>query len=316
MSQFIAALLILILALIIDLILGDPPDRLHPTVWMGRLITHLKCILKGGSPEVERIKGAILCLVSIIVFTIPTCLLLIAVNSFLGAIAYVILAAIALKPTFAIKGMAQYTVPIAKAIQQGRIDEARKMLPYIVRRSPINLTPAQIISAAIESIAESTVDGITSPIFFYAFFGVPGAIAFRVINTLDSMVGYKDAEHIWIGWFSAKVDTIANYIPARITAILMIPAAWILRKNWKNAWRILRRDRYKTESLNAGWPMAAMAGALDLRLEKPGCYVLGDGHDPKPENIYDALKVMITTTFLFIILITLPIIMTLFTFLG
>lgn len=315
MSQFIVALLVLILALIIDLIFGDPPDRLHPTVWMGRLIAFLKRVLKGGSPKVERVKGAILCMVSIMVFTVPAWLLLIAVNSYLGAIAYVILAAIALKPTFAIKGMVQYTVPIAKAMQQGKIDEARNMLPYIVRRSPINLTPAQIISAAVESIAESTVDGITSPIFFYAIFGVPGAIAFRVINTLDSMVGYKDAEHIWIGWFSAKVDTIANYVPSRITAILMIPAAWMLRKNWRKAWRILRRDKYRTESLNAGWPMAAMAGALDLKLEKPGFYVLGDGGDPKPENIYEALKVMITTTLIFIVLIALPIMVALFTFL-
>jgi adenosylcobinamide-phosphate synthase len=165
-----------------------------------------------------------------------------------------------------------------------------------------------VISAAVESIAEGTVDGITSAIFYFALFGVPGAIAFRAINTLDSMVGYKDFEHVNIGWFSAKMDTIANYIPARLTAFLMIIAAWMLQKNWKKAWRTLKNDKGKTESLNAGWPMATMAGALNVRLEKPDFYMLGDegSNDPMPNHIHQALQIMKLTTILFGMLIVPP----------
>ena len=110
----------------------------------------------------------------------------------------------------------------------------------------------------------------------YALFGVTGAIAFRAINTLDGMVGFKDKEHINTGWFSANLDTVVNYIPTRFTALLMIVAAAILGKDAKNAWKIARRDHAKTPSRNHGWPMAAMAGALKVQLEKPGQYVLGE----------------------------------------
>ena len=112
--------------------------------------------------------------------------------------------------------------PSPKALKQNDLAGARKWLPYIVRRDPNTLNERQIISAAVESIAESTTDGITAPFFFFALFGVPGAFAYRVINTLDSMVGYKNAEFKNIGWFSAKMDTVANYIPARVTAYLMV----------------------------------------------------------------------------------------------
>ena len=108
-----------------------------------------------------------------------------------------------------------------------------------MRRDPNSLNERQIVSAAVESIAESTTDGITAPFFFFALFGVPGAFAYRVINTLDSMVGYKNAEYKNIGWFSAKLDTITNYIPARITAYLMVASALLLSMNWRESYRIL-----------------------------------------------------------------------------
>jgi len=168
------------------------------------------------------------------------------------------------------------------------------------------LTRQHIISAAVETIAEGTTDGITSPFFYFALFGVPGAVAFRVVNTLDSMVGYKDQDHINIGWFSAKMDTIANYIPARLTAILMMLAALLLRENWRKSWRILQRDRKNTESPNAGWTISIMAGALNIQLEKPGFYKIGDNNDLSPTHIRKALRIMVLTAILFGVLIILP----------
>ena len=162
-------------------------------------------------------------------------------------------------------------------------------MPYIVRRDPNSLNERQIISAAVESIAESTTDGITAPFFFYALFGVPGAFAYRVINTLDSMVGYKNSEFKNIGWFSAKMDTITNYIPARITAYLMVAAAFIVREDWRESYRILQRDKHKTASPNAGYTISAMAGALNIQLEKQGHYTLGDDYGISHEHIPKAL---------------------------
>jgi len=206
------------------------------------------------------------------------------------------------------RGMGQYTKPIAAALKKSDLAGARKWLPYIVRRDPNSLNERQIISAAVESIAESTTDGITSPFFFYAIFGVPGALAYRVVNTLDSMVGYKNTEYRNIGWFSAKLDTITNYVPSRLTAYFMVAAAMLLGENWRESWRILQRDKHKTASPNAGFTISAMAGALNIQLEKQGCYTLGDDHGSiSHEDIGKALRVMTLTAVLFGLVVVLPV---------
>lgn len=305
---FFESIIILCLALTIDQIFGEPPDPVHPTVWMGKIIAFLRARLRSNNPKVEKFNGVFLSLVSAAIFITPVYLILSMVKDFFGFLAYAVLAAVILKLTFALKGMAYYTLPIARAMEKGDLREARRWLPFIVRRNPESLNERHVISATIESIAESTVDGVTSALFYYALFGVPGAVAFRVISTLDSMVGYKDSEHINLGWFSARLDTIANYIPARLTAFIMVLASWLLQKNWRGAFRIMKRDRFKTESFNAGWPMATMAGALNVQLEKPGHYVLGDmGVELTPAHIREALKIMKVTSILFCLLLVVPV---------
>jgi adenosylcobinamide-phosphate synthase len=128
-----------------------------------------------------------------------------------------------------------------------------------------------------------------------------------VINTLDSMVGYKNEEFKNIGWFTAKMDTLVNYIPARLTAVLMIASAGLLGENAEESWRILKRDRNKTASPNAGWTIGAMAGALNTQLSKQGCYTLGDEHEMTPEHIFKALRVMELTALLFGLMVVFPI---------
>jgi adenosylcobinamide-phosphate synthase len=228
------------------------------------------------------------------------------VCEFFGWIPYIVASALVLQTTFAIKCMKQYTLPVADAVTKGDYDRAKQLLPFIVRRNPDELTKRHIISAAVETIAEGIADGITSSFFYFALFGVPGAVAFRVINTLDSIVGYKNQDHINIGWFSAKMDTIVNYIPARLTAILMILAALLLRENWRKAWKILQRDRENTASRNAGWTISTMAGALNIQLEKPGCYKIGDNNFLSPAHIKKALYIMLLTATLFGVSIILP----------
>ena len=307
-SLLVDSILIFTLAFLIDLVLGEYPDRIHPTIGIGKMIFYLKHKAKNPNPLVEKANGVLMGLTIMLVVALPVFLLLFWLRTLpYGEILYVIVGAVLFKATFAIRGMGQYTKPIAKALKQNDLSSARKWLPYIVRRDPNTLNERQIISAAVESIAESTTDGITAPFFFFALFGVPGAFAYRVINTLDSMVGYKNAEFKNIGWFSAKMDTITNYFPARVTAYLMVAAAFILGEDWRESYRILQRDKHKTASPNAGYTISAMAGALNIQLEKQDCYTLGDDHGIAAEHIPKALRVMTVTAVLFGLVVVVPV---------
>ncbi len=308
-SFFVDSLLIFVLAFLIDIVFGEIPDHLHPTVWMGSIVAFIKPRMKNSNPKVERFNGVLLCVGLIALFAFPVFFLLwiIRLVPVWGWFFYIIVGAILLKTTFALKCMRRYTFPIEKALKNKDLGKAREWLHFIVRRDPNKLDERHIISAAVESIAESTTDGVTSPFFFFALFGVTGAFAFRVINTLDSMVGYKDLMNINIGWFSAKMDTITNYIPSRLTAVFMVVAAGLLRADWKNSWKILKRDKRKTSSPNAGWTISAMAGALETQLEKEGYYALGDGEIIHAQDITRAWRIMGITVTLFGVAVVLPI---------
>ena len=306
-SFLIDSILILLIALLIDFIFGEVPDRIHPTVWMGKVITLLKPRMRDVNPLDEKLNGALLALFIMTLFAVPAYFILLWTRQGLGWLPYIIVAAVMLKTTFAVKCMSQVTVPIAKAIEKSDVDKAKGLLHYIVRRNPASLNEQHVISAAVESIAESTTDGVTSPLFYFALFGVPGAFAYRAVNTLDSMVGYKDEAHVNIGWFSATLDTVANYVPTRITALLMVVASMLLRENWTESYRIMKRDRRKIPSVNAGWTIAVMAGALGTQLEKPGFYKVGDGETLSPLHIRRALRMMNVTVVLFSVVIVVPI---------
>ncbi|MDH3855593.1 MAG: adenosylcobinamide-phosphate synthase CbiB, partial [Nitrosopumilus sp.] len=172
-----------------------------------------------------------------------------------------------------------------------------------------NLDKNHVISGVLESISENTVDGITGPMFYYALFGLPGAFVYRVINTADSMIGYKTDIFKNIGWFGATCDTILNYIPSRLTGLLMIISAAILQKNWRESYRVMIRDGKKTESPNAGYSMAALAGALETTFEKINHYKLGDGEITlTKQHVHSAISIMKLTSILFCGMIVIPII--------
>jgi adenosylcobinamide-phosphate synthase len=177
----------------------------------------------------------------------------------------------------------------------------------IVRRDTHQLDEQHILSAMIECIGESIVDGIVSPLFYYMFIGPAGAFAYRIINTLDSMIGYKNNYYENIGLMSAKLDTYANSVPARITAILIVISAKMIGADWKNSLRILERDHDKTLSYNAGYPMATMAGALRIKLEKIGYYSLGDEYEcASIEKCRAAISIMKLTTIFFCLVVSIP----------
>jgi adenosylcobinamide-phosphate synthase len=303
----IVATVILVFAVLIAYIFGDPspsyPDKLafklHPTVLMGNFIQKIEPYFKNKDQNTEKFLGVLLGLTAIAAFALPTFFGLWAIYTYLpfylNILVYIFIAVILLKMTLCIKLETDWAKAAAKAIQANDLEEAKKY-SHFSRRDSRTLNGSQISSAVIESMSENLIDFKLSPMMSFALFGITGAIAFRAINTLDGMVGFKTKEHINTGWFSATLDTIVNYIPTRLTALLMIMAAGLLRMDAKNAWKIAKRDHRKTPSRNHGWPMAAIAGALRVQLEKPDQYILGDNQEPLTgEKILSALRIRDTT---------------------
>jgi adenosylcobinamide-phosphate synthase len=299
-------------AVVIDFLFGEPSNKHHPVAWLGKLIGFFIPKLKdsdNNSAKKEKENGTIFSISLIITFGLAIHFLTFTIFHLLGSIAIIIVVALILKITIAIRSMEDSAGAIVDALERRDMHSARYNLSMIVRRETKNLDEQHVLSGTIECISESTVDGIVSPLFFYSFFGPAGALIYRVINTLDSMVGYFDNYYKDIGYMSARLDTVANYLPARITAFLMVMSASIIGADWKNSMQILQRDHNKTLSPNSGYPMATMAGALRIKLEKIGHYSLGDGYeDTTIEKCLAAISIMKLTTILFCIIFSIPLI--------
>ncbi|MHB8101588.1 MAG: cobalamin biosynthesis protein [Methanosarcina sp.] len=281
--------LVLLLAAGIDIIFGEPPAAVHPVVWIGKLIN----LLKNAAPKTHRkFYGVImaLCCVFFAALLGYSVLYIAALPGIPGILALFI-EAYFLKATFAINCLLSPAREIYKHLEENRLEKVRELLPIYVSRNTSKLTKTQMSSAVIESVSENYVDGILSPIFYYALFGEFGLVAayvFKAISTLDSMVGYKTEPYKELGYFSAKSDDVLNWIPARISVIFILVAALIVallpKKQGKinpfNSIRSAMEDGMKTPSPNSGYPMAATAGALGVKLEKPNTYVLGASYPP------------------------------------
>lgn len=322
--MILVTILAIVFAIAIDFTVGDPKNKFHPTAWIGILIGKLIPMARNDSEKIARFLGILLTisvvtLVAVVLYLISIGLYsLESDNSNFGLFDLItttltiVITGILLKTTIAIKGMERHAQLIIDALSKNNLDDARVKLSMIVKRDTKNLDRQHIISATLESISENTVDGITGPLFYFAIFGLPGAFVYRTINTIDSMIGYKTEQFRNLGWFGANCDKILNYLPSRITSLVMVFAAMILGKNWKHSLEIMKRDSSKTESPNAGYPMATLAGALGTRFEKIDHYVLGDGKMEFTENHFkSAISIMRLTTILFCIIFTIPMIVVL-----
>ncbi|MDO8635730.1 MAG: adenosylcobinamide-phosphate synthase CbiB, partial [Dehalococcoidia bacterium] len=211
-------------------------------------------------------------------------------------VVYMIAGGVLLKISFSLRFLVQSAMKIKSLLEVDKIDDARFNLRSLVSRDTGSLDKPHMVSAAIESVAENVTDSFIAPLFYFLILGVPGAIAYRVVNTLDAMIGYH-GRYEYLGKAAARLDDALNYIPARLTALLIVASAFLTgKKNGVNAWRILCRDNDQTESPNAGWPMSAMAGAMNVQLEKEGFYKLGDGQrQPIPLDIRGSVYLTLIT---------------------
>ena len=294
-------LLILFLAILIDFAFGDPPNAVHPVAWVGKVTSYLKKGVKSRSRKVQFIYGTVITLFVMGLFAVPVYFGLRYLYGF-NIVAYIAVGAVLFKLTFSVKGLRRAALMINKHLAQNRLDEARFELRALVSRDTKGLTRPKVISAAVESLAENISDSFIAPLFYFLIFGIPGAIAYRVVNTLDAMIGYH-GEYEYLGKFAGRLDDVLNFIPARLTALLLVLAAYIARMGGRRSWRVALNEHTKTESPNAGWPMAAMAGALNVKLEKIGHYELGEPLTAlKPTAIADALKLMYITVATWVII--------------
>ena len=291
-------LFIILLAILLDLLWGEIPASTHPVVLMGSLIEFLKPQLINFH---NKFSGIILTVILLALFTIPLYFILQLLQ--FNIIIYILVSGFILFTTFAIKELIESTRNVKEQLNS-YINQARQSVSYLVSRDTSNLSYEELASATLESLTENITDSVISPLFYTFFLGVLGGMAYRVINTLDAMVGYKDSENIDIGWFPARLDDLANYIPARLTGIIIVISAAFLGLDWRSSFRTMIRDARKTPSPNSGYPMAAAAGALGVQLEKKGFYILGERKNPLKTDIIEQAILLSQITIIFFLTIS------------
>lgn len=288
--MFSAGLPVLGVALAIEATVGDPVSRWHPVALFGRVIGLVVHRARRASARRQLAFGAALVLGSGGIVSLGSALFLQWAEGIAPLMA-TLAGGVLLKLSFSYRQLRSEVLNVAAALEAEDAKRARDHLRALVSRDTASLAPAMLASAAVESLAENLCDSVVAPLFYYLLLGVPGALAYRAINTLDAMVGYH-GDFEYLGRAAAKADDWVNWVPARITALLLVVAALILGKNAREAWAGGLRQHRLTESPNAGWPMAAMAGSLGVRLEKRGHYRLGESSDPVTVNkIREAIRV-------------------------
>ena len=280
-------------ALLLDALFGEPPEKLHPTVWMGFAISvSERGALRSKNPQARRLAGILLA------FSIPA-LVYLSSRRILDAAPRSprrIFSAALISTTLSMRGLAGAAGAVERELRDGNLERARASVAEMVGRDTADLPASEVARAAVESVAENTSDGVVAPMLYGLLFGPPGALAYRAVNTLDSMVGYRREPYEELGWASARLDDLANLAPARITALM----AAVVSGRPLRTLETTRRYGPLTASPNAGRVEAAFAGALGLRLGGSNAYgglvrkapTLGDGRPPGPEDIRRSVRLM------------------------
>jgi adenosylcobinamide-phosphate synthase len=293
-ATVVIAAIVFAVALLVDRLIGDPHSGLHPVALLGRFIAWW------GKPDkfppwLQRFAGMVFWLVTAAIFAIPFILF----AYFAPWLLYLVIAPFLLKSCFAWRSLEEHTLAVADAVKNG-VGAGREKVGLLVSRDTANLDREHILSAGYESMTENLTDSIVSPLFYFSIFGLAGSAVYRAANTMDAMLGYKDGR-IRLGWFSARMDDVLNFIPARVTVFFLL-VYFAATGTVRQAVRILERDGHKRPGFNGGIVMAVMAGGCGIRFEKPGVYTIGDGERSLDEAGGDILRATRVVTILFAIL--------------
>ena len=269
------------IAVMLDLIIGDPRWLPHPVEGIGFLVRRLERLLRRIMPY-ERAAGSVLVFMVLSLSLVFTAATLRWGRSPVAV--YWIFSCLALR------SLDQHALRVIEALRSGNLNVARNLVGQIVGRDTDKLSENEITRAVFETVAENLSDGIVAPLFFLALAGILGMVAYKAINTMDSMIGYKNESYIRFGWAAARLDDLANYMPARITAGFIVLSAALLRLRWRSAAAIILRDARLQPSPNAGYPEAALAGALGVQLGGLNYYFGCPVHKPFLGDPIDELQ--------------------------
>ncbi|MCD7825001.1 MAG: adenosylcobinamide-phosphate synthase CbiB [Clostridiaceae bacterium] len=315
MDQIIERFGVISIGLVLDLCFGDPHWLYHPVQGIGMLISGTEKLLRSlfgirESREADkgkkRMAGAVLAVIVLCCSVgIPAALLFAAER--VSHRLYLAVSAIICYQLLAMRSLKKESMKVYTALQEGNLCQARYAVSRIVGRDTANLDREGIIRAAVETVAENTSDGVIAPLLFMLLFGPVGGFFYKAVNTMDSMLGYRNDTYCYLGTAAARLDDLVNLIPARVSAVFMIAAGFLCRLDWKNAIRIYRRDRYRHKSPNAAQTESVCAGALDIQLAGDSMYfgklvkkpVIGDPMRPvETEDIRRANRLFYVTSFL------------------
>lgn len=300
-------------AYIIDIIIGDPRWFPHPVAIIGRWTRFVEEKIRARITHASDKKGGIVLWYSVVIPTFFITYGIAEASFIISALVGMIITTLLASLTLATRSLHEESRLVMDHLDAGHIEEARRSLAMIVGRDTANLDENGILRAVIETVSENLSDGIVAPMFYLAVGGLPLAMTYKAVNTLDSMVGYKDAKYMDIGCFSAKMDDVLNWIPARITGFIVVIASFILRFNWRDSWRIMKRDGRNHTSPNSGIPEAAVAGALGIRIGGENIYsgeiirkpTIGDRlKETDKKDVKNAWAIMFTSSLLMAIICT------------
>lgn len=289
--------------LAVDRVVGDPMTPPHPVILMGRYIAWFDRRFNRPGARDNRFRGMALTGTGLLLFGALPALGLCLLNR-VAPVAALVIGIWLIAMTIAWKSLGQSGRDVWAALTQQGLPAGQAAVSHIVGRDTGSLAADEVVRAAVETLAENLVDAIVAPVFFACLGGAPAALAYRMVNTLDAMVGHKTARHQTFGWASARLDDLSNWVPARLTALLMFVATAGLRLDAPGAWRTMRRDAARHPSPNGGVPEAMMAGALGVRLGGYNTYggvtefraYLGDPTQPlSPQVLANAIRVMEAT---------------------
>lgn len=290
----------------LDLALGDPHGWPHPVVWIGRLISWLEGLLRSAFPKTpagERAAGATMA-VLVVAASWGACALALGLAALVWPPLSLALECVVCYQMLATRSLRVESMRVCRALEAGDLAGAREAVSMIVGRDTAALDAAGVTRAAVETVAENSSDGVVAPMLFMALGGAPLGVAYKAVNTMDSMVGYRNERYRHFGTAAARADDVANLVPARVTGALMCAAAGLVGLDAAGAWRVMRRDHARHASPNSAWTEAACAGALGVRLAGDASYFgevvhkpwIGDDDRPvEPADVRRANRLLLAT---------------------
>ena len=325
MQLWADAILIAVLALIIDRCLGDPSNKYHPLRWMGNILNAIDNRVKRRQSKTAVLMGFLSYLFVLLLFGGVALLITGGIRIFLGdfcqftvlgaelsvgELLWVFVTAYLTKITFALFAFRRFCRPIEDDLNNGDLDAAAAKTQMMVNRKMAGMDLPHITSSCCETISENLVDSVISPMTYFGIFGLPGAVAFRCANLMDAMWGRLNEKYKDIGHFPARWDDVLGFVPSRLSPLFVGFAAWVMRiKDRKPAMRAAMKEHTKTPSPNSGWPMTATAAAMGVSFEKEGVYVMGEGPLPTVEDIGRCYRLIEVASVLFLLIVTVPLMM-------